>query len=92
MTLKPPHPGVTLWVEWLKPLDQTVGTLAKTLGVTRKTLSFLINGRQDISLEMSVRLGKALGLEPDYFAQQQLAYDLANINPKSLRVKKLVTK
>jgi addiction module HigA family antidote len=56
--------------------DRSVTELAKHLGVARATLSRVLNGRNAVSVELSVRLGEALALSPDFFAKAQLQYDL----------------
>jgi len=56
--------------------DRSVTELAKHIGVARATLSRVLNGRNAVSVELSVRLGEALALSPDFFAKAQLQYDL----------------
>lgn len=84
------HPGETLWSDWIEPLNLTVGQVATALGVTRKTMSALLNGRQGISPEMSVRLGLAFNVPARAWLDKQRAYDLAQVNRRRLRVKRLV--
>ncbi|WP_353851584.1 HigA family addiction module antitoxin, partial [Microcystis sp. LE19-131.1A] len=55
----PPHPGEVLKKLCLEPLNLTVTEAAEALGVSRKTLSAILNGRAGISPEMAIRLGKA---------------------------------
>ena len=55
----PPHPGTVILSECIVPLGLTITQAAAALGVTRTTLSELVNGRRGISPEMAVRL------EPD---------------------------
>jgi len=55
----PPHPGEILKSLCLEPLGLTVTEAAETLGVSRKTLSSILNGRAGISPEMAVRLSIA---------------------------------
>jgi addiction module HigA family antidote len=55
----PPHPGEILRTLCLEPLGLSVTDAAKALGVSRKTLSSLLNGRTGISPEMAVRLSIA---------------------------------
>jgi addiction module HigA family antidote len=57
----PPHPGEVLRELCLKPLGLTVTQTARALGVSRKTLSSILNGRAGISPEMAVRLSLAFG-------------------------------
>ena len=52
----PPHPGEIVREDCLKALDLTVTEAAKGLGVTRKTLSSILNGRSGITAEMALRL------------------------------------
>ncbi|MBX3707369.1 MAG: HigA family addiction module antidote protein [Pseudomonadales bacterium] len=51
----PPHPGEVLRELCLAPLDLTVTDAAEALGVSRKTLSAILNGRAGISPEMAIR-------------------------------------
>jgi addiction module HigA family antidote len=56
---RPTHPGDVLREDVIKPLGLTVTDAAKCLGVTRKTLSALINCKASMSPEMAVRIAKA---------------------------------
>jgi antitoxin HigA-1 len=87
----PPHPGRVLWELWLKPLELTVTKAAQALGISRKTLSTIINGRAGISPEMAIRLSLALGTTAESWLTQQLHYDLwhAERRRKRLHVTKL---
>jgi addiction module HigA family antidote len=82
-------PGEELWSDWLEPLNVTVGQAAQALGISRKTLSHIINGSARITPAMSVRLSKALGTAPDAWARKQLAFDLSEVDPKTLKVRRL---
>jgi len=57
-------------------LNLTVTEAAEALGVSRKTLSAILNGRAGISPEMAIRLGKAFGTSPESWLNQQMQYDL----------------
>ena len=72
----PPHPGEIVRYECLEPLGLTVTRAAEGLGVTRQTLSDLVNERSGISVEMAVRLSKAFGSTPETWLSLQMAYDL----------------
>jgi len=77
MKMKNPiHPGEILKVMYLEPLELTVTAAAKALGVTRKSLSELINGRAGISTVMALRLSKALDTSPEYWLNMQQNFDL----------------
>ena len=87
----PPHPGEVLLELCLKPLGLTVTQAAAALGVSRKTLSSILNARAGISPEMAVRLSLAFGTTAESWMSQQVQYDLwhAERNRKNLRVAKL---
>lgn len=87
----PPHPGEIIKELYLKPLGLTVTEMAAGLGVSRKTLSAILNGRAGISPEMAVRLSIALDTTAESWLNQQRSYDLwiAEQKRDSLNVKKL---
>ena len=87
----PPHPGEVLRALCLEPLHLTVTAAARSLDVSRKTLSAILNGRAGISPEMAVRLSIAFGTSAESWLNQQLQYDLwhAERNKRSLHVKRL---
>ena len=72
----PPHPGEVLKELCLEPLELSVTRAAEALGVSRKTLSAILNGRAGISPEMALRLSKAFGTTPESWLNQQMHYDL----------------
>lgn len=72
----PPHPGEVVKEFCLAPLGLSVTVAAAGLGVTRKTLSALLNGRAGISPEMAIRLSKAFGRTPEGWLALQMQYDL----------------
>ena len=72
----PPHPGEIIREFCVEPLDLTVTEAAEALGVTRKTLSTLLNGRAGISPEMALRLSKVFGRTPEGWLRLQLQFDL----------------
>jgi addiction module HigA family antidote len=87
----PPHPGEVLRELCLEPLGLSVTGAAQALGVSRKTLSSILNGRAGISAEMAIRLSIAFNTTAESWLRQQLQYDLAQAEAKrrSLRVKRL---
>lgn len=72
----PPHPGEILKELCLEPLGVSVTDAAKALGVSRKTLSTVINGRAGISPEMAIRLSIAFDTSAESWLTQQTQYDL----------------
>jgi len=87
----PPHPGEVLGELCLKPLNLTVTEAAIALGVSRKTLSAILNGRSGISPEMAVRLSLAFDTSAESWLNQQVQYDLwfAEQKREQLKVTKL---
>lgn len=88
----PPHPGEVIRELCLTPLGVTVTQAATALGVSRKTLSAILNGRAGISPEMAIRLSLAFSTSAESWLNQQVQYDLwhADRNRKHLHVRKLV--
>ena len=76
MMYNPPHPGEILKGLCLEPLGLSVTDAAKALGVSRKTLSSILNGRAGISPEMAVRLSIAFDTTSESWMSQQMQYDL----------------
>jgi len=87
----PPHPGEVLKTLCLEPLNLSVTEAAKALGVSRKTLSAILNGRAGVSPEMAVRLSIAFDTSAESWLGQQVQYDLwhAEQRRKKLRVRRL---
>jgi addiction module HigA family antidote len=56
--------------------DPTATQLAAHIGVARATVSRILNGRTSVTMDLSIRLGEALALPPDFFSKAQLQYDL----------------
>ncbi len=85
----PPHPGTIVLQECIEPLKLTITQAAAALGVTRNTLSELVNGKRGISPEMAVRLSKVFGGSEESWLLQQAQYDLAHVRRDRLKLKRL---
>ena len=87
----PPHPGEIIKELCLEPLELTVTAAAQALGVSRKTLSSIVNGKAGVSPEMAVRLSIAFNTSSESWLNQQTQYDLwqAESRRSELRVKPL---
>jgi len=87
----PPHPGEIIRELCIEPLGLSITEVAEGLGVSRKTLSAILNGRAGISAEMALRLSMAFDTTPESWLAQQSQYDLwvTKNEKKSLKVKKL---
>ena len=90
MTMKnPPHPGLVVLQECIEPSGLTITDAAQSLGVTRNTLSELVNGKRGISPEMAVRLSKVFGGDEESWLMQQAQYDLAQVHRDRIKLKRL---
>ena len=75
----PPHPGSVL-KDYLGNVSVTAAAIH--LGVTRATLSRILNGNAGISAEMALRLSDALGTSPELWIGMQAQYDLSQASKK----------
>src|SRR5208282_4289685 len=90
MSMKnPPHPGGFVLRQCIEPLGLTITQAAAALGVTRTTLSELVNEKRGISPEMAVRLSKVFGGSAESWLIQQAQYDLAHVRTGRMKLKKL---
>ena len=83
----PPHPGLSVRHDCLEPLSLSVTEAARRLGVSRKQLSSLVNGRSGISPEMAIRLDKAFGGGAETWHRLQTAYDFAQAMKRADEIK-----
>ncbi len=90
MTMKnPPHPGAIILHDCIEPLGISITDAATALGVSRNSLSELVNAKRGISPEMAVRLSKAFGGSAESWLTQQLHYDLAQVSSDKIKVRRL---
>ena len=85
MMKNPPHPGGVVLRQCIEPLGLTITDAAAALGVTRTTLSELVNGRRGISPEMAVRLSRVFGGSAESWLTQQAHYDLSQVRLEKVR-------
>ncbi len=83
----PPHPGEIIREDCLAPLNLTVTDAAKNLGVSRQSLSELLNGRAGISADMALRLEKAGLGSAESWLRNQMSYDLWRAKQHADRLK-----
>ncbi len=72
----PTHPGGILRRQYIEPLSLTISELAHTLGISRKTLSKIVNEHGSITPDMALRLSRALNTTPELWLNLQQNYDL----------------
>ena len=74
--MRPVHPGDVLRGDVLPALGISVSKAARQLGVSRQSLHRIMAGRQPVTVEMALRLGKFCGNGPALWLRMQQAYDL----------------
>jgi addiction module HigA family antidote len=84
--LNPPHPGDFIRTEIVKPIGLSVAAAANVLGVSRPTLSNLLNGNADLSGDMALRIEKAFGVKMDTLMRMQSSYDIARTRRREGRI------
>ena len=89
MMKNPPHPGLVVLQECIEPSGLTITDAAAALGVTRNTLSELVNGKRGISPEMAVRISQVFGGTEEGWLVQQAQYELAQVRRDHLKLKRL---
>ena len=82
---QPTHPGKVLLEDVMKPLGITISKAAEGLGVSRKTLSEIVNGRCSLSPEIAIRIGKATDTSPESWLSMQTKLDLWKAMQKGSR-------
>lgn len=75
-TRPPTHPGRIIKHHYLEPLSLSVSAAAAALGVSRKTLSKIVNERGAVTPEMALRLSKAFNTTPQVWLNLQQFHDL----------------
>jgi addiction module HigA family antidote len=81
--LNPVHPGQFLRTEIIEGHGLSVTDAAKALGVSRPTLSSLLNEKADLSGDMAVRFEKAFGVDMDTLMRMQSSYDIAQARKRA---------
>ncbi|MBC7281947.1 HigA family addiction module antitoxin [Hoeflea sp.] len=83
----PAHPGSFIRHDIIEPLELTVTAAAEALGVTRATLSTLLNERAHLSPDMALRIEKAFGVSMDTLMRMQNSYDIAQARRREGEIK-----
>jgi antitoxin HigA-1 len=86
----PVHPGEILKAMYLKPMGVSITKAADALGVSRKHVSAIVNGRVPVTPDMAVRLAGVFGTEPEIWINLQAQHDLWVVSKQTRpRVKRL---
>ena len=89
MIRRPTHPGKIIKEDYLLPLSLTIKDMAESLGISRKTLSKIINQRGAVTPEMALRLSRAFDTTPDFWMNLQKNFDLWQAQTESQEWKKV---
>ncbi|WP_055076999.1 HigA family addiction module antitoxin [Pseudanabaena sp. 'Roaring Creek'] len=73
--IRPSHPGEVI-LDILEDVEISQTQFAKMLGVSRRTVNQIIQGHRPITVDMAIRLGKALGNGPELWLNLQQKVDL----------------
>lgn len=74
--LAPVHPGSVLLADFIEPMGITRYRLAKVIGVQQRRVDEICAGDRGISADTAVRLGLALGIDPQFWLNLQAQYDI----------------
>ena len=83
----PPHPGDFIKTEIVEAYGLSVTAAAEALGVSRPTLSSLLNGKAGLSGDMALRIEKAFGVKMDSLMRMQSAYEIAQTRKREGRIR-----
>jgi addiction module HigA family antidote len=83
---RPTHPGTVLYEDVLKPLGMTITEAASKLGISRKTMSELVNAKCALTSDMAVRIAAATNTSPESWYNMQMRLDLWEAEQKKPRI------
>lgn len=83
----PPHPGEVIQELCIDPPGISVEEAARILGVSCNSLSQLLNGHNDISSEMALRLSKTFGGSAASWLRQQERYSQSQVGENTAPTK-----
>lgn len=73
---RPQHPGQFLESRFLKPLALSQDALARELGISRRRINEIVNGRRGLTADTALRLARYFGTGPELWLHLQAAWDL----------------
>ena len=85
--LNPPHPGDFIKTEIIEANGLSVTEGASVLGVSRPTLSALLNSKANLSGDMALRIEKAFGVKMDTLMRMQNSYDISRTRKRTAMIK-----
>ena len=73
---EPIHPGEILWEEFLQPMEITQEQLAKDINIPLPQIRKIVQGKQNISTDIALRLARFFNMEAQFWLNLQVRYDL----------------
>ena len=73
---EPITPGEILFEEFMKPLNITQAQLSKDINVPPNRISQIIHGKREITADTALRLGRYFGIEPEFWLNLQVRYNM----------------
>lgn len=89
---RPTHPGAILREDILRSLDMTQTELAERLGVSRRTISQILQEHRPITPDMAIRLVHLLGGTPESWLNMQQTLDVWELERKNARIYEMIKK
>ena len=74
--LSPITPGEVLFEEFLRPMNINQNQLAKDINVPANRISQIIHGKREITADTALRLGRYFGIEPEFWLNLQVRYNM----------------
>lgn len=81
--LFPITPGEILLEEFLEPLGISQAQLARDINVPANRVNQIINGKREISTDTALRLGKYFGVEPEFWLNLQMRFNMKIVQEKA---------
>ena len=84
--LRPVHPGPFLRTEIIEAYGLSIRRSAEILGVSRPTLSSLVNAKANLSGDMALRFEKAFGVDMETLMRMQNSFDIARTRSREKEI------
>jgi addiction module HigA family antidote len=81
--LSPITPGEILLEEFLEPIGISQAKLARDLKVPPNRINQIINGKREITADTALRLGKYFGIEPEFWLNLQMRFNMKIVKEKA---------
>lgn len=81
--LSPITPGDILLEEFLEPMGISQAKLARDIKVPPNRINQIINGKRDITTDTALRLGKYFGVEPEFWLNLQMRFNMKVVKEKA---------